>query len=507
MVKPFLSYIKTKRIYLFIFGLFIGFVLVLSGNRAIKMTSTDVFCESCHVHPHVTSSWKSSTHYDNKSGVVVHCIECHLPPGGTQHLTEKARLGLKDIYGKLFKDISEINWEEKSKPEFAKNFTYKDACLRCHENLFPLTLSKEGDEAHLYYSQIPDKLRCINCHLYVGHFSENAVNAKNIQFGKPSEEKVIYTQPTEVITFENFTEYIPGTSVKFEMAAIPGGTFFIGSPETESFRREDEGPQREIKISPFFMGKIEVTWDEYLAYYYQNAIEGRTTDYVVTSKDEINVDAISGPTPPYGSPDQGWGTGQLPAITMTYHAAEAYCEWLSEVTGKKYRLPTEAEWEYACRGGTSTPNFFNEEPKKIKQKGLFRKIFSPDSLKVDQYVCYRGNSEGKTIEPLYFKPNQFGLINMLGNVSEFCSDWYSTDVYAGYPGSLVYNPTGPEEGAEHVIRGGSYKSPAEKIRSAARDHTRTGAWLLSDPQMPKSIWWYSDCNHVGFRVVCELEKK
>lgn len=506
MIKLFYT-LKNKLIYIFLFGLCIGVILFMLGNKAIKITSTDVFCESCHVHTHAESSWKLSTHFDNQSGIFVHCIECHLPPGGLPYLREKAKLGAKDIYGKFFKDISAINWEEKSKLEHAVKFTYKESCLRCHQNLFPLTLSKEGDEAHLYYSQIPDKLRCINCHLYVGHFSEDAVHAKNIAFGKKIEEKEIYTQPAEVTTFENFTEYIPGTSVKFEMVTIPGGTFFIGSPETESFRREDECPQREVKISPFFMSKIEVTWNEYLAYYNQTAAEGRTTDYVVTMKDELDVDAISGPTAPYGSPDQGWGTGKLPAITMTYYAAEAYCKWLSEVTGKKYRLPTEAEWEYACRGATTGPNFFNEDPKKFKQKGFFRKIFSADSLKVNQYVNYNGNSGGKTTEPSLLKPNPFGLINMLGNVSEFCSDWYIADIYAGYPEGLAINPTGPEEGTEHVIRGGSYKSPAEEIRSAARDHTRTEAWLLTDPQMPKSIWWYSDCSHVGFRVICEFEKK
>ncbi|MBA7592247.1 hypothetical protein ES708_34425 [subsurface metagenome] len=226
---------------------------------------------------------------------------------------------------------------------------------------------------------------------------------------------------------------------------------------------------------------------------------------MIFREDELNIDAISGPTPPYGSPDQGWGTGKLPAITMTFSAAKAYCKWLSGVTGKKYRLPMEAEWEYACRGGTTDHNFFNENPKKFKQKGLLGKIFSVDSLKVNQFVNYSGNSEGKTIEPSSSKPNPFGLINILGNVGEFCSDWYSTDTYAGYPEGLVIDPTGPAEGIEHVIRGGSYRSPAAKIRSASRDHTRKEAWLLTDPQMPKSIWWYSDCNHVGFRVVCELD--
>jgi formylglycine-generating enzyme required for sulfatase activity len=92
---------------------------------------------------------------------------------------------------------------------------------------------------------------------------------------------------------------------------------------------------------------------------------------------------------------------------------------------------------------------------------------------------------------------------MLGNVSEFCSDYYSPVAYKSEKGKIIVDPKGPEKGSEHVIRGGSYKSDAKDTRSAARDYTRTRDWLMTDPQMPKSAWWYSDCIDVGFRVVCE----
>jgi formylglycine-generating enzyme required for sulfatase activity len=102
--------------------------------------------------------------------------------------------------------------------------------------------------------------------------------------------------------------------------------------------------------------------------------------------------------------------------------------------------------------------------------------------------------------------NSFGLLNMLGNVSEFCQDWYADDAYAAYPEAGISDPTGPAEGTEHVIRGGSFRSMSTHVRCAARDHTRTEAWLKTDPQIPKSVWWFSDCIHVGFRVVCEYEE-
>lgn len=111
----------------------------------------------------------------------------------------------------------------------------------------------------------------------------------------------------------------------------------------------------------------------------------------------------------------------------------------------------------------------------------------------------------KTQLPGRVKPNAFGLKNMLGNVAEFCSDWYREDAYSLYPEGVVKDPKGPESGEERVVRGGSFQSTADLVRSAKRDYTRTAAWLKTDPQMPKSIWWYSDCIDVGFRVVCEAD--
>jgi formylglycine-generating enzyme required for sulfatase activity len=199
--------------------------------------------------------------------------------------------------------------------------------------------------------------------------------------------------------------------------------------------------------------------------------------------------------------------GQRPAISFSYHAAETYCRWLSQVTGKTYRLPTEAEWEYACRAGSDGPYFFPGDPNKFHKTGLRAKLSKNDTVGINTYVVYKGNSMSKTQLPDRVKPNAFGLKNMLGNVAEFCSDWYKEDAYSLYPEGVVKDPKGPESSEERVVRGGSFQSTADILRSAKRDYTRTTAWLKTDPQMPKSIWWYSDCFNVGFRVVCEFDEK
>jgi len=303
----------------------------------------------------------------------------------------------------------------------------------------------------------------------------------------------------------DFTEYIPGSAVSFEMVAIPGGTFRMGSPDNEPFRKIDEGPVREVKVNPFFMAKIEVSWDEYMAFFKETGAKGKTSDAYLNVINE-DVDAISGPTPPWGAPDQGWGKGSMPAITMTHYAAEVYCQWLTKITGKTYRLPTEAEWEFAARGGSETPYYFEGDPKRFVKQGVRNKLFGVDTTGINSYVAYMENSKARSIAPETKMENPFGLVNMLGNVVEFCSDWYAEDAYSQYSEGVLINPRGPAEGEEHVIRGGSFRDGAEKVRSASRDYTRSVAWLKTDPQMPKSIWWYSDCLHVGFRVVCEYNE-
>ena len=491
---------RRTKIWYFILGAIVFAITLSFSNKVIKLTSTDKYCMSCHIHTTADMNWKLSTHHNNSSGNIVHCSECHLPPKGHGYLPAKIKHGVKDAYGFYFKDSADIDWESKKLLENAREFVYEKSCLECHQNLFPVTLSENGGNAHLLYENSKDPIYCINCHLNVGHYNkEAAAHAHNTSFGV----SITSTEPpfdsaAVVNSFENYTEMLPGTRVTFNMIALPGGEFDMGSPESEPLRDTDEGPVRKVTLSRFWIAETEVTWDEYMAFFRATSSQGRTEGQVVSS---LKTDAISGATPPWGAPDQGWGKDKRPAITMSWHGANVYCQWLSQVTGKKYRLPTEAEWEYACRGGTNTPYYIQGDPKKFTSEGFLKKFFGPDTSEIASHMIYKENSSAKSALPEAVKPNPFGIRNMSGNVAEFCLDWYSADWYA--TDSTNTNPMGPDRGQEHVIRGGSFKSDASELRSAARDFTKTKAWLVTDPQMPKSIWWYSDCIDVGFRVVCE----
>ncbi|MGQ8336926.1 SUMF1/EgtB/PvdO family nonheme iron enzyme [Sunxiuqinia sp. A32] len=495
-----------KRILLIFFlGLILGALFILGGSKAITTTSTNDYCVSCHIHPMADASWKKSVHYQTPSGFHVSCVDCHLPPKGEGYLWAKGTTGIRDLWSMWTKDSASFDWEDRGRLEVAHGYVYESSCIKCHENLFPSELTKDGENAHLYYTQNDDAkdLHCINCHLNAGHYIEGYTHGSNKTFGsKSAAPKELFTQPAKVIEFTDFTERIPNSSVSFNMKAIPGGTFQMGSPDEEAYRKEDEGPVVDVELSPFFMAEIEVTWDEYLAFYAQTATSERTADIQEKSDD---VDAISGATPPYGQPDQNWGLGQRPAITMSFHAAETYCKWLSLVTGKKYRLPTEAEWEYACRAESTGPYFFPGDPLKFERKGIKARFLKNDTTTINTYTIYKENSLSKTQLPDKVKPNAFGLKNMAGNVAEFCSDWYAPDAYSMLTNG-VKDPQGPESGTDHVVRGGSFLDMAGAVRSACRDYTKNVQWLRTDPQMPKSIWWYSDCFNVGFRVVCEFDE-
>src|SRR3990172_9840081 len=166
-----------------------------------------------------------------------------------------------------------------------------------------------------------------------------------------------------------YTEVIAGAEVTFDMVPIPGGKFLMGSPEAEKDRGDDEGPQVEVEIEPFWMGKCEVTWDEYDAWSLKLDIQRRgllrqREGTEVTNWEKL-VDAIARPTNAYSDMTFGMGHDGYPAICMTEYAAKMYCKWLCASTGRYYRLPTEAEWEYACRAGSTTAYSFGDDPKKL----------------------------------------------------------------------------------------------------------------------------------------------
>lgn len=285
---------------------------------------------------------------------------------------------------------------------------------------------------------------------------------------------------------KKYTEAVPGGDVSFDMIAIPGGEFLMGSPEGEPGHKPDESPQHKVKIAPFWMGKHEVTWDEYDVWSYNLDIKRREVNKIAgTDRDKLS-DAVTRPTKPYTDMTFGMGHDGYPAICMTQLAAKTYCEWLSAKTGRYYRLPTEAEWEYACRAGTTTAYSFGDDPAKLNEYGWTIDNSGEKYHKVGQK-----------------KPNPWGLFDMHGNVQEWCIDQYVADTYKT---SAAENPVVPaSKEYPQVVRGGSWEAEATMCRSAAREFS-TPEWKVQDPQIPKSKWYHTDALFVGFRVVRPLQE-
>jgi len=297
-------------------------------------------------------------------------------------------------------------------------------------------------------------------------------------------------------TMKAYSEKIPDTDQAMDFMPIPGGTFKMGSPANEAGRKDDEGPQHEVKISPFWMGKYTVTWQQYELWGLKLDRKRRAAmkDATVSEWDKT-ADALANPTSPYSDMSFGMGKEGYPAICMTQFAAKMYCKWLSAKTGHYYRLPTEAEWEYACRAGTETAYSFGDDPKDLKDYGWFGD--SEDG-------SVSGNSNDKYHKVGLKKPNPWGLYDMHGNVAEWCLDQFAPDTYKNRADGTADNPLVPStKPYPHVVRGGSWIDPAESCRSAARRGS-TKDWKMQDPQIPQSIWYHTDANFVGFRVVRPL---
>jgi len=288
-----------------------------------------------------------------------------------------------------------------------------------------------------------------------------------------------------IVAQENYIEQIQGSDYKLPMQFISSGNFTMGSPKFEHGHFGDEGPQHQVSVDGFWMGQFEITWDLYNLFV-SRELDGNQISNAEGSEVNIDVDGVSGATTPYVEMSFGMGIDNYPAICMTQLAAVKFCEWLSAMTGRFYRLPTEAEWEYACRAGTETAFSFGD-----------------NSNQLEEYAWYAENSNDKYHEVGSKKANHWGLYDMHGNVAEWTLDYYIPSVY----GQRIAGVTNPLAEGQKVypktVRGGSWMDSPNRLRSAAR-RPSSKKWKKRDPQIPKSKWWHTDAPFVGFRIVRPL---
>jgi formylglycine-generating enzyme required for sulfatase activity len=274
---------------------------------------------------------------------------------------------------------------------------------------------------------------------------------------------------------------------KFEMVYVPGGDFTMGD--------KADGPPHRVEVGGFWMGRCEVTWDEFDLFRLDEEFP-RADDQKAKGR---TPDAITRPTNPFVDETYGHEREGHPALCMTHHAAMTYCHWLRQKTKKAYRLPTEAEWEYAARAGRGdTAYWFGDDPKLLSDHAWF-KDNSPDD----------DRPRGTTHTVGTKKPNPLGLHDMYGNVAEWTLDQYDGKAYERrVKNPLSIRPVAVPEARRwsHVARGGSWADRAEKCRSAAR-RVSDKSWLKWDPMEPQSIWWLTRMDVIGFRVVLAEEEQ
>jgi len=332
--------------------------------------------------------------------------------------------------------------------------------------------------------------------------AENPVSAEDDSTGTSATAGFSPTEPPAgpvVVADDGFmvayTRTIPGTKVKYSLQPIPGGSFTLGSPVGETDRKADEGPQIEAIVEPFWMGRTEVTWAEYKQFMQLCTAFEKFDDLGIRQLNETNqVDAVTAPSKLY-EPSFTFESGEdpnQPAVSMSQYAAKQYCKWLSLLTGEFYRLPTEAEWEYACRAGSASAY-----------------SFGTDADGLDEYGWYLDTTDWCTAKVATRKPNAWGLYDMHGNVWEWTHDQYEADHYqkfAGKPSQTSQLVNWPTKLFPRVLRGGSWDSDPADCRAAVRLASDDDEWRSYDPNSPKSPWWFASemGQTIGFRIVRPL---
>jgi formylglycine-generating enzyme required for sulfatase activity len=251
-------------------------------------------------------------------------------------------------------------------------------------------------------------------------FAVVAAPLLGLRGGPPNSEKAAEVESANEIT----SKTLP--SLKLVRITAKGKSFMMGSPEGEKGRDKDEG-RHEVRFTKnFYIGVTAVTRSQFAAFADDSDYEAGP--YTRWKDNEVST------------------TDAQPVVYMNWDDAQAFCKWLSKKDGREYRLPTEAEWEYACRAGTKTMYSFGD-----------------DAEKLDQYAWYEKNSKGVTYTVGKKQPNAWGLYDMHGNVCQWCSDGYGH-----YPVDAVTDPQGPNDGSSRVVRGGSWLSRPQQCRSASR---------------------------------------
>jgi formylglycine-generating enzyme required for sulfatase activity len=311
----------------------------------------------------------------------------------------------------------------------------------------------------------------------------------------PSPVAVEDAEATSESEMKAYAEQASGVTISFDMVPIPGGTFMLGSPSEESDRNEDEGPQVELEVAPFWMGRCEVTWTEYEEFDESLDLARREREERSATVYDLIAESLVRPSSPYSDMSFGMGREDHPAIGMSQLAAKQYCKWLSARTGRYYRLPTEAEWEYACRAGTKTAYFFGDDPAQLSDYGWFY-----------------DNSEDGYREVGQLEANPWGLFDMHGNACEWCLDQYVFDRYSRISEGIDEEPFAVQtKRFPCIARGGSWYDYAAACRSASRSNEEgtapsRKAWNRPRPCDTISPRWHT-CNACwcGFRVIRPLE--
>ena len=263
--------------------------------------------------------------------------------------------------------------------------------------------------------------------------------------------------------FKPYQFNTPGSDHNIKMVNIKGGGFRMGNKATG----------KDVQVSDFWMGAYEVTHDQFGIFF-------KDEDFTQGSK----VDVVTRPTPQYI--DLSWGMGRdggYPANSMSVDAAMMFCRWLYRKTGVFYRLPTEAEWEYACRAGSTTLYPFGNDVKLL-----------------GQYAWYAANSKAKYQKAGQKKPNAWGLYDMLGNVSEWTLDQFDPAYFTTIGEKPIDPLIKPRSRYPRSVRGGSYLDGSSLLNPGYRSKS-DASWNKRDPQIPKSRWWLTDGMFVGFRIL------